>query len=62
MALEPVERILHKADHWPLTDRRRYLIAALKAEKGRHRRRLIHETLRGITTRVLRQELRGSHE
>lgn len=58
MALEPVSRIINKANHWPIAKRREYLILALECEKNRHRRRLITVALRDITTRVIRQELR----
>lgn len=59
MAREPVERLISKTSHWPLKQRRRYLIDTLQLEKGRWRRKQIATALAGITTRVLRQELRG---
>jgi DNA-binding HxlR family transcriptional regulator len=55
---ESVARIIRKTDHWPLAKRREYLIAALEREKGRWRRKQIAAALCGITTRVLKQELR----
>lgn len=59
MALEPVYRIIHKADRWPLKDRLRYLQAAYAAEKGRHRRKMIHQAMVPLCVRVLKQEDRG---
>lgn len=58
MAMEPVERMISKTEHWPLKDRRRYLILALETERGRWRRRRLSDALRGITTKVLKQEMR----
>lgn len=58
MALEPITRLIHKADHWPIKKRRHYLVAALAAEKCRHRRRMIHEALVPLTAKVLRQEMK----
>lgn len=59
MAREPVDKIVRKTSHWPLKERRRHLIDALKLEKGRHRHKLMAKALQDITTRVLRMELRG---
>lgn len=58
MGFVPVSDIIAKTSHWPLAKRREYLILAMRCEKGRWRRRQLHEALRGITTRVIRQELR----
>lgn len=58
MVRETAQRLIDKTSHWPLKDRRRHLIEVLEAEKGRHRRKLIADALRGITTRILKQELR----
>lgn len=59
MVMEPVQRIIDKTSHWPLKDRRRHLIEVLEHEKGRHRRKVLQDALRGITTKVLKQELRS---
>lgn len=55
---EGINRIIHKADHWPLEKRREYLIAAFRCEKTRHRRGKISKALRDITTKTLQQEIR----
>jgi len=62
MRREPVARIIKKVDHWPLADRRQHLIQVLEHEKGRHRRRLLCDALKDLTTRVLKQELRGRRQ
>ena len=59
MRLEPVTRIIHKADHWPPKDRLRYLQACYACEKGAHRRKMIHEAMVPLCARVLKQEMRG---
>jgi hypothetical protein len=58
MRLEPVHRIIHKADHWPIKKRWEYLRAAYAAEKGRERRKRIHAALVPLTARVLKQEMK----
>lgn len=58
MAREPVSRIITKVNHWPIAEQREYLIKALAVEKVRYRRKKVSDALRGITTRVLKQELR----
>lgn len=59
MRRESIQHIINKTSHWPLAERRRYLILALKGESQRRRQGLIRKTLREITTRVLKQEIRG---
>lgn len=57
---EGVNRIISRVSHWPLAERRQYLILAFKTEKSRHRRSKISKALREITTKVLQQK--GRHE
>jgi len=59
MRRENINRIINKTSHWPLAKRREYLIAALECEKQRRRRGAIRAALCEITTRVLKQEMRG---
>lgn len=57
--LEPVASIIKKVDHKPLKEQRAYLMAAFAVEKGAERRRRIHAAMVKITTKVMKQELRG---
>ncbi len=58
---QPVAWIVDKTSHWPLRERRKHLMTVLEVEKGPRRRRKLEAALCNITTRVLRQELRGRY-
>jgi hypothetical protein len=59
MRREPVAWTIKKVDHLPLNQQREYLQACFACERDGHRRAKISQALRGVTTRVLAQEIRG---